>query len=95
MPDLKPCPFCGGEPEVGHVNEDEFGPSLDDIRCVRCQVGGFRAGWQHRFMPEAVRLVCEEMEACPLPQNWASENVTVCETHVRDWAKRLRGAYNA
>lgn len=56
---LKPCPFCGGEPEIGHVNEDEWGAALDEIRCVACQCGGLRAGWQMRAAPALSKEVRE------------------------------------
>jgi hypothetical protein len=44
-------------------------------------------------MPPEVREVVEEMKVCPLPQNWASENVTQAEIHLRGWIAALEAAY--
>lgn len=39
---------------------------------------------------EALLRVCDEMDACPLPQNWASENVTQAEVFVSSLQHTLR-----
>ena len=38
-PDLKPCPFCGGEGDL-HYTMDDDPPS-----CVECESCGARSGW--------------------------------------------------
>lgn len=37
MSDLKPCPFCGGEPEMIHAVLEEYHSVEPEISCEKCR----------------------------------------------------------
>lgn len=101
--ELKPCPWCRS-PAMEITVRLSPERVVDEVACSdrECQLYCFRPhngpipiqAWNsRRVMPPEVREVVEEMKVCPLPQNWASENVTQAEIHLRGWIAALEAAY--
>ena len=71
-PDLKPCPFCGGEPEIVNIDEGEnAGGSC--VCCKSCMASGnveferkenFVSNWNRRTaQPEVQAMIAAAFEA--------------------------------
>lgn len=67
LPDLKACPFCGGEAE--RKNEDR--PHGGMVNCKRCGAEAFGPKWNSRsyqLTPEEVWEIICKMQSAPKEQ---------------------------
>lgn len=44
MDEMKPCPFCGGEPTIEHPEGDDYAVGCDDC-CFSIMAGNVGIGW--------------------------------------------------
>lgn len=105
---LKPCPFCGGEAEIVHIEEgDNAGGSC--VCCTQCMASGnvefgrkenFVANWNRRSVQESVpegwQLVPTRMDAAMINAWSNGPSVTSDEiayrTPFQDGWKRVLAA---
>lgn len=66
IPELKPCPFCGGRAEQGKPEEPHGGM----VHCISCGAVAFGPKWNRRATPMI------------LPSEWTEAAVLTCEAVV-------------